>query len=94
MFTKVLNEKGLRKLAAIGKMLSGVPTAIPSIPEQVEAKKELDERLTGEGGVQYVYAKFAVIGLRFSEEKKHYVTGSLLIKDINEGQKIVLNNYR
>ncbi|MGG0655938.1 hypothetical protein [Rummeliibacillus pycnus] len=94
MFTKVLNEKGLRKIAEIGKRLSGTSIEIPLILEQVEAKEELDERLTGKGSVQYDYAKFTVIGLRFSEVKRHYVTSSLLIDDINRGKRIVLNNYR
>ena len=93
MFKDVVSEKGLRKLNKIGGRLEKRTIQLPSNTEVVKCIKELENRLNGEGRVQYDYAKRTIIGYEYAIKHHHYKTNNLMLDDINNDKNLHINSY-
>ncbi|MCH4201203.1 MAG: hypothetical protein LKF87_10740 [Clostridium tyrobutyricum] len=93
MFEKVHKNRGLRVCNSIGKQLLGKTVKIPIKIDLNIAKEELNSRLSGEGLVRNYYSINTFIGYKYAEDHFHYLTGNLMLDDINKGKKIYLNSY-
>lgn len=77
------SEKTLRKLKEIAGLISG-EIEIPSFTEALEAKKQLEGKLTGEGTVTLKYAKDILVALKYAQNKKHAFTRETMLSNIEE----------
>ena len=89
---KISEEMELRKLAKIGRTLSGVEIQIP--PEEVLLLVKKDCERIFEGRVHWQYARNIAMGRSWAHLTRHVLTGSLLADDIHAGKRIYLKNYR
>ncbi|WP_218730057.1 hypothetical protein [Brochothrix thermosphacta] len=87
-----IEEKNLRKLHEIGKLIAG-PTTAPNHVEALEAKKELEVIYSGDGRINQKYAKETLIAYEYSKTKFHFSTGNSMLKDIVNGKIIYFFHY-
>ncbi|MCM1127052.1 MAG: hypothetical protein NC429_11340 [Lachnospiraceae bacterium] len=93
MLTKDFKEKEIRELHKIGKQLENVDVKIPSIEEQEEAKKIIEQILPpkDKGYVTMNYVRDVLIGLGYAE--KHFRHSSML-DDIKENTLHDISEYK
>lgn len=91
---KILTENGLKKCAKLGRVLTCMTIKIPTEFEILNSLGYLKTNLSGQGRINYSYAKNATIGYNLALSLHNTKTYNLLLDDINANKKIYLNSYR
>jgi hypothetical protein len=93
MIFENIKAKGIRRLRALEKCLGGITIHIPSVDDQLKAKKEIEDTLPGSGRVTLPYAKTVLIAYNYAKTRFHRESKVSMLNDIKAGKRICITDY-